>query len=467
MVALAVYLAFLGTACAYALVDWRRGWYLVLLAGVLQDPVRKLTPGSPVWVSFLVVVLWFVVVFGARQTILVELRDFGRRFGTVYTVTVAFIFLLIVAAINGVVTFGFEYWKVPLLSLFTYLVPLVAAMFGYSWLQREQSMTRFLQMYAGVTAVALIGTLAEYFRVKSPILGMVAYTGDYVRHLPGIQIRLLSGIYRGPDVMALHAATLTSIAIAMALRAGVGRSMLVWGGLGTWGFVNCMLAGRRKAIYFVGVFVLAFLWRYARRVRTAEIAVLIAVLLTLYAVVHNLSANEATSVYTRGAVASEGELRQRFEGGALETLQQTGLMGVGLGAATQGVYHLLGERTLADQNLGWQEGGLGKLAAEVGLPGILAIALLLVIVARLWLRLTSIPDVPGSSQFLRATLFGLVVANSGSFIVSAQAYSDAVLALTFGFLIGCLFATAALDERLAASEKTPAPEANALAPATA
>jgi hypothetical protein len=79
-------------------------------------------------------------------------------------------------------------------------------------------------------------------------------------------------------------------------------------------------------------------------------------------------------------------------------------------------------------------------------------------------RLTSVPDVVGSSQFIRVALCALVAANAASFIASAQAYSDAVLGLTFGFLIGCLFATAALDERLpqeatetsAALQSTPA-----------
>lgn len=464
MVALALFLAFLGPACAYALVDWRRGWLLVSIAGAMQDPVRKLTPGAPVWISFLVVLLYAAVVFSARHAIVAELGDFGRRFGNIYTVVIAFIALLFLSALNGVFTFGVANWRVPLISLFTYFVPLIAALLGYAWLQREEWMMRFFKIYAAVTAVALIGTMAEYFRVESPILGMVAFTGDYIRHLPGIQIRLLSGIYRGPDIMALHAATLTSIGIAMALRAGLGKPTILWGGLAMWGFINCMLAGRRKAIYFVVVFVLAFLWRYARRVRTAEIFALVVVLLALYAIVRNLAAGETTSVYARGAVASQNEIKQRFEGGALETFQQYGLMGAGLGSATQGVHHLLGAK-----NLGWQEGGLGKLAAEVGLPGIIALIVLGIIVFRMLMRLTSIPDVPGSSQFVRVTLFGLVAANGGSFIASAQAYSDAVLALTFGFFIGCLFATAALDERLPKTEKTPAEPAPAttLTPATA
>ena len=279
------------------------------------------------------------------------------------------------------------------------------------------------------------------------ILGMVNFEGDFIRHLPGIQIRLLSGIYRGPDVMAWHASMLTCIGIAMALRAGMSRKALLWGGAAAWGFLNCMMAGRRKALYTVAVFCLIFVWRYMRRLKSGQIIALIGMLIALYGIVNHLASNEQTSVYAAGAVASQRELKERLEGGAIETFRQFGLMGAGLGAATQGVYHLLGSH-----NVGWQEGGLGKLAVEVGLPGIISLAVIAWIVLGLLLRLTRIGDVPGSSQFIRAALFALNVASIASFVASAQAYTDAVLALTAGFLVGCLFATAALDERLAAAQ---------------
>jgi hypothetical protein len=461
MVALAFYLAFLGAACAFALVDWRRGWLLVIVCTIIQDGVRKLTPAAPVWISFLVVVLYAVIIFSARQQLIIELRDFGRRFGSIYTVLLSFAFLLLLSAVTGMVTFGFSNWRVPLLSLITYLVPFLAMLLGYTWLQREAAIDRFLYLYSAAISIALIGTLAEYFRLQWPVLGMVSFSGDYIRHLPGIQIRMLSGVFRGPDIMALHAATLTSIGIAFALRAGVGRRMLLWGGVATWGFLNCMLSGRRKALYFIVVFVVAFLFRYARRVRTGEIMVGLAMFLVLYAVIQNLKSSESTNPYAAGAVASQSEIRQRFEGGALETLSQYGFMGAGLGSATQGVHHLLGAR-----NLGWQEGGLGKLAAEVGLPGIVALLILAYLMGSMLLRLTAIGDVPGSSQFMRVTLFALVSANAASFVASAQAYSDAVLALNFGFLIGCLFATAALDERLVQQQPVQ-PDAVVMAPRTA
>jgi hypothetical protein len=452
--ALALYLAFLGVACTYALVDWRRAFFIVIVCGVIQDPVRKLTPNTPVIVSFLVVGLYAVIVFAARRSLVAYLSEFGRRFPRVNTALFVVFLMLVVAALNGLATYGLSNWKVPAISLFTYCIPLIAALFGYAWLQREEAMMTFFRFYAIVTSLALGGTLLEYARVTSPILGMVGAEGDWIRHLPGIQIRLLSGLYRGPDIMAWHAATLTAIGVAMAVRSGVRRALILWGGVAAWGFFNCMISGRRKAIYYVIVFAAVLMWRYFRRVRVAQVLALLAVLGILGTVVRQFTRSEETSVYARGALATQQELTERLEGGALETLQQFGYMGAGLGTATQGVYHLTG-----GSSVGWQEGGLGKLMVEVGVPGVIALAALGYVVLRLLLRLTAASDVRGSSQFLRATLFGLVAANGAGFLASAQAYTDAILGLTTGFFVGCLFASAALDERLAGAERTSRPEA--------
>jgi hypothetical protein len=461
--ALAFYLIFLGAACAYALIDWRRAWLLVMLCGVIQDPVRKVTGDSPVYISFLVVALYAALIFSARNDMMAYAGEFTRRFRSISTGIAGFIVLLLIAAINGLVTYGFDKWPAPAISLVTYLIPIIAALFGYTWLQREESMLRFLRIYSAITSVALIGTVLEYFRFPSRLLGLVSFEGDYIRHLPGIQVRMLSGLYRSPDVMAWHAGMLTAIGIGMVLHSGMRRQMLLWSGVAAWGLFNCMIAGRRKAVYFVAVFIAVFLWRYIRHAKTSQIFATLGLVVVLATVLSQLSSSEGTNVYTRSAIATRGELGQRFEGGVMQTFREVGYMGAGLGTATQGVHHLLGSNSI-----GWQEGGLGKVAIEVGLPGILMLFFMVIIVGRMLLVLTRIGDVPGSSQFLRVMLFALVVANVAGFIGSAQAYNDAVLALTAGFLVGGLFASAALDERLAAATKdaepTPAANSSALRP---
>jgi hypothetical protein len=446
MAALTLYLAFVGASCFYALSNWRRAWLLVVICAVIQDPVRKLTSGTPVWISFAVVILYAALLWSARKELALNLRDFRARFPSLQAALAIMSGAVLLATLNGLITFGIANWQVPLLGLFTYSLPLAAALFGYTWAYREEWLYRYFTLYAAVTSVALIGTLFEYLRIDIPGIGLVGADSDWIRHLPGIQIRLLSGFYRSPDVMAWHAATLTCVAAAMAARRTLRTATLLWGGLAAWGFFNCMIAGRRKAIYYAAAFAACFLWRYFRRLRVQQILGVALVSVMLILVVRHFTTNEDKQTYARGATATQSELTQRLEGGVMVTFRQSGFVGLGLGSATQGVYHLA-----PGQRLAWQEGGLSKLALEIGLPGLLATALLAFVVIRLLLRLTAIADVPGSSQFIRVTLFALVIANVLNFMASAQAYTDAVLALMTGFFVGALFATAALDERLAST----------------
>lgn len=457
-----VFYAFVALACVVALVDWRRGWLLAVLVGILQDPVRKLTPGSPVAMSFSIVLVYAAILFAAQRDLQADLREFSKRFSNVSLMFLIVLLFLVLAALNGIVNFGIAYWKVPLLSLFTYLAPIPAVIFGYAWLRDEERLFRFFQFYAIVTSVALVGAVIEYLRIPFPALGLVASEGDYIRHLPGLQIRMVTGFYRAPDIMGWHAATLTSIGIIMAVRRGLGARAWPWMLAIGWGFFNCLISGRRKAIYFVMVFAAIFLWRYFRRLRVTQVLGVLLAGAVMFLVVRQLSSAEESSVYTKGAGTSRAELTQRLEGGLFGTIEQVGLMGIGLGYATQGVHHLLPPTA----QLGWQEGGLGKLAVEIGIPGLLAVGMLGIVMVMVFLKLTRIGDVEGSSQLARVALFALVMANVANFTASAQAYTDPVLALMTAFFLGCLFATATLDERLAAARPAAAPLA-AGAPATA
>jgi len=459
-----LFAGFLLLSMSVALTDWRRGWLMALLCGVLQDPARKLTPGSPVVITLSVMAVYAVILFAALSPLQQHAREFTRRFGTIYAALIITLLFLVLAAIRGLFTFGLDGWKAPALSFFVYCAPIPAVLLGYTWLQREEHLYMLFRFYAAVTAVALIGTPLEYFDVSSRALGTVSLAEQNIRHLPGLQIRMLSGFYRGPDIMAWHAALLTIVGLVMVLRAKVLRSAWPWMLVTAWGFANCLISGRRKAVYMVAVFAVAFLWRYFRRLAAAQIVTFILALGMVVFVVMRIANDEKSSVYARGTATSREEIFQRLEGGLLETISQFGILGGGLGTATQGVHHV----ALKNQQLGWQEGGLGKLAMELGVPGLLAVAMLLVAMFRNMLAISRHPDVEGSTQILRCALFAIVTANVIEFMVSAQAYSDAVLALMTAFFVGCLFASAVLDERLAAAAPpVPARPTPLRAPATA
>lgn len=456
-----VFLGVLLAAMAIALLNWRHGWLAAIVCGVLQDPVRKLTPGTPAVLTMSVVAVYIVVLFAALMTLYRNRREFADRFPNVHGALVLVLIFLLLGALRGVATFGISMWKVPLLSLVIYCIPIPAVLLGYSWLTREEQLVKFFVFYSILTSVALIGTPLEYLGLRSPVLGMVGMPEGFIRHLPGIQIPILAGIYRAPDIMGWHAATLTIVGMTMAVRASVLAKAWPWLLVTGWGFLNCIISGRRKAVYMVAVFAIVFLWRYFRRMTSAQLASVILLAFVVGGLMYQLGRSKHASVYTRGTRTSRGEIFQRIEGGTQGTLQQHGLLGAGLGAATQGVRHLTG----SDRDLGWQEGGLAKLMAELGLAGFLAVVTFVWAVFRMMLRITAVGDIEGTSQVLRVALFGLVVSNMANFIVSAQAYSDAVLTLSTAFFLGCLFATATLDERLAQEKQRAA--AALPAPATA
>jgi hypothetical protein len=452
---LMLYGAVLLVSMAVAFTNWRHGWFAAVVCGVLQDPVRKLTPGTPAALTMSVVAVYGIILFASLASLQRNRNDFAKRFPNLYSAVALFLVMLVFAALNGLATFGVGAWQVPALSMLIYMLPIPAVLLGYAWLQREDQLIRFFIFFAVLTSIAMAGTVLEYFRFDSAALGVVAMPGGYVRHLPGIQIRVLSGIYRAPDIMGWHAATLSAVGILLAVRARAFSRAWPWVLVAAWGFLNCLISGRRKAIYMVLVFALAFVLRYIRRMNTTQIALVLTVGLALLLVVNEIGSREESQVYTQGARTTAGEVLERLEGGVFGTLEQTGILGSGLGSATQGIRHVSGR----ESDFGWQEGGLGKLAAELGLPGLLVAALVAWAMLRMMLRITAVGDIPGTSQVVRVGLFALVIANIGNFLTSAQAYSDPLLTLMTAFFVGCLFATAALDERLPSTQVTPAPAA--------
>src|SRR5436190_892875 len=373
---LIVFGAILLVAIMVALLNWRHGWFAAMVCGVLQDPFRKMTPGTPAAMTMSVVLVYGVIIIAAAATLHRNRRDFALRFPNVYSAVSVVIIFLVLAAMRGVATFGIEMWKVPAISFLIYCIPIPATLLGYSWLTREEQMIKFFIFYSVLTSA----------------WPWIIVTG--------------------------------------------------------WAFLNCIISGRRKAVYMVLAFALAFFWRYFKRLSIAQLSTILAIGLALMGVVYFVGGSEKSSVYTKGTRTSSAEVFERLEGGTFGSIEQHGIFGAGLGAATQGVRHVIGTET----DLGWQEGGMGKLVVELGVPGALAVIVLVIAMMRMMLRISAVGDVEGTTQILRCGLFGIVIANMANFMASAQAYSDPVLTLSAAFYLGALFATATLDEKLAAEK---------------
>lgn len=440
---LLTFLAFLGLAAIVALVDWRRGWLLAVITGLIQDPIRKLIPGTPVFLTLSIVVVYAAVMFAAQNQILAGLRDFGARYPRLRESFKFLFFALIIAFCNGLVTFGIAAWRAPALSFFTYVLPVFAVIFGYVYLDRIERLDSFLKFYVIGASVILAGGVLEYLRVPWRTLGTVALGEEWIRHLPGIQVRILAGFFRGPDIMAWHAGTVAIIGLVFVVRRGLPGS-IIWALVASWGFLNCMISGRRKMVYMVAIFALIFLSKYIRRLRSPQIAGLLVSATLFSLVIWNISrGDEQTSAYAKASKTTRQEISQRLEGGFIESFRQYGLLGGGLGVATQGAHHLI-DKKAEGSPLGWQEGGAGKFAVELGLIGIVALLVFGFVFLRTMWRITY-ASILREHSLERNVLFAIVVANIASFFASAQPYTDPSLALITAFFVGALFATPRLE----------------------
>jgi hypothetical protein len=121
---LLIFGAVLLASMAVAFNNWRLGWIAAVICGVLQDPVRKLTPGTPAWLTMSIVAVYAVILFASLNSLQRHRVDFSRRFPNLYSSVSFFLVMLVFAALNGLATFGLSAWQVPALSLLIYMLPI-------------------------------------------------------------------------------------------------------------------------------------------------------------------------------------------------------------------------------------------------------------------------------------------------------------------------------------------------------
>jgi hypothetical protein len=153
----------------------------------------------------------------------------------------------------------------------------------------------------------------------------------------------------------------------------------------------------------------------------------------------------------RGATVF-GEAEDRFSSLGLGSvgwaLEGYGFFGGGVGVASQGGQHFGGG---AGRFGGAGEGGLGKIVAELGLPGLVLVAWIvgaLVVYLRGLVTRVARRDDPIVPLFLG--LVAVIAANVPLFIVATQIFGDPFVLLILGWMFG--FSIAASEVVLSAEE---------------
>ena len=435
-----IYYALVAVVFFLAIGNWRAGLYACIVLDVLRDPVRKLCTDEPVAVTIAAAFVWFGVFIGVINAHRAELLH-SLRWG--YPNIRKALVCLVVALIPGFaisLAFYDRGYVLAVIGSVSYLAPLMGLAIGFAFPRTRRDTEHLLAFYTVLNSILLIGAPLEYSGSDMPGLGGISM--DWIRQMHGLHVDLIAGFCRSPDILGLHAAHVVVFSAILALRAkGPGR--IGWSTLATWGGICLLLAGRRKSMavpfIFVSSYLLLSLWRSSRlRFKAGLLAALVSLVtaatlaLTREAEISTVYTDYASTLVTRGGTRS----KEIVVGSIVGTLRQSGLLGDGLGTATQGSHYA----GVTLQRRAWQEDGASRVFKELGVPGLLFIGLAAVLFGQALFGALKIVPAWHTVGDLQICLLSVVVANVACFIASHQIYSgDPCNSLLVVAMLGMVF----------------------------
>jgi hypothetical protein len=440
----------LGLPLVIALFDWRKGMLACVAVGFVQDPLRKLWPGEPVYLTALVGIVLAFSVFGAiarGELMTIKTTPEWRRF---LWPPIAGFGLLVMAQAGRTLV---EYHSLTLagLGLIAYLAPLAAAALGYSFARNPTLLKIFLGFYASLSIAAAMGVYLAFFGYEWQVLeevgeGLIVFS-------QGLPLDAYTGFMRTPEVAAWHAGAGACFLVILGVVTRQPRWRLAAGVLILFLVGAALLTGRRKATIEVLLFVSVY-WivlGYARAGATRVVAVVaVAVLIVWFAIPQLLQPEEIgprLEPYVRHSATGFSDAPERFTSlglGSVEwAIRRHGLLGTGAGTGSQGAQHFGGGVTLVG---GAPEGGLGKIATELGLPGLLAaVWVMAALVRAMWSTRGRAQRLSPELNALRYGLLAFLAAKCVGFIVAAQIYGDLFVLLILGWTLGFVLAIPRLE----------------------
>jgi hypothetical protein len=459
-------------ACALAVLDWRQGLTLCVIVGVLQDPMRKLAPGQPIYYVVLV-----GVVFAAAWVRAALLRvPLGPSviYGWRESLKAPFAIFLAVVLFQALHSFtAYGSFKLTGIGLLVWLAPVPAIILAYQFVLRGglRVVRRWMLLYIVATLIALSGVYLEYAGFGGRLLGEIG-EGQIIYDV-GTVLKAHSGFFRASEIAAWHTATVACFVFILSLgkRPTVVRiagAVLLVAMLVTLG----LLTGRRKMLVEVTIFISAYLFLFAwveKGMFRLAMSVLTIGVVGYVAIVGFVAPDLVQSSYSKqmklqDASAFQGyaergksvfaDLPDRVRGFGIEpvvaAVNDFGWLGAGLGTGSQGTNDIAEQHNI---NRWASEGGLGKIAMELGVPGLAAVAWMVYCLGRYLRReLAVLAKLSPQHARLAFGFLSFLIANIATFAVATQAYSDLFVLLILGWSLGFLLAMPALAARAVASD---------------
>lgn len=422
-----------------AFLGWRTGLLLMIGLAAVQDPLRKLVPGTPGWLVLATAPVFLAVILtSAART-----RNWWKEFRFFYPSVAKSIRLLVLLSLPAAfisATYGPGSWMLTIFGAFSYSVIFFAIIAGFHYARSLRELRKLLAFYCLIHGAMLSGAFLQYSSMFEGwrILGADALGYDWIRWGWGYTVDMMAGFYRSSDVMGWHAATVCMLSLVLA-RTARGNRRRFWLLLSVFTAAALLLCGRRKMVYMLPIFFLALAWVFWQAGRSGQLIAIVGLVaipaLSIWVLGDFLEQSSANLRYYRGEGISETTIDRIESHGfraLFDTYDQSGFFGEGLGTATPGSHHLQVARPRV-----WQESTSSRILVELGVPGMLGFLIVMVsIVFSLWKVAVSQVRARTPQSMYAAGLIAFFLANVGSLAVSGQILADPFIAAFLGFLVG-------------------------------
>lgn len=441
-------------ASLMAFVDLRIAFFLALTAGFLQDPIRKVLPGEPVYFSAIVVAIVASAIIGAylRKSSrgFADIPGWNRFVGAPFWVFIGIVFVQ--SAATMIYTGSAA---IAVIGIIAYLFPVLSMLLAYGFASSLREIMLFVKLYLAFSLLMLSGVYLSQLGIEWSALRTV---GEELIIYPeaGGFVALPAGFFRAPEIAGWHAAAAVCLMVVMVVSARTRGTYWFAAMLVPFFLGAVALAGRRKFFGEILVFVVIYaaVLIYFRRgsARLHATAIIMAILLGVGSIASGWFSDSPTERLRRseiaGAqVAEEGVLR--IYRNSIDAFQYVvdvnGVFGSGAGTGSQGAQHFGGGEEIVGLAA---EGGLAKVLAELGVPGLLILVILLAALARyVWLVLGVLAREDLQLFRVAAGLVAFLGANMVVFVSAHQAYGDPFVLLILGWLFGFVVAAVPISRR--------------------
>jgi hypothetical protein len=443
---------FVTLALAVCLIEWRIGFFVCLVMGFLQDPIRKIIPEEPVYFTVLIGGFVAATMVGAYS------RGVHLNFRPIHIWNPVLklpltLFITLVLLSSMVTLASTSSFILAGIGLLAYLTPLPAILLGYFFSRNERDIMRVLKVYLVVSVLMTSGIYLSFMGYDWDVLrsvgeGLIAYSPS------GEQLVLFSGFLRSPEIAAWHAGTSICLLVLLSLVVKRQAALTSFSGFLILFFVGgLLLTGRRKFLAEIFLFISLYgilMTRYRKGIGKHAFILMFGLAVALVGYFY-LSPDQFRtgfdSYYERGATVQEDGTQRVF----LMTvdsfqwvISKNGFLGSGAGTGSQGAQHFGGGSDLVGMAA---EGGLAKVLAELGVPGLVLLLWLLISMGRyLW---SIIMHVKEENPIRAKIAYGLVtflIANVLVYAIAHQVFGDLYVLVILGFFLGFILAIPRMQE---------------------